>query len=184
MLRVRSILTGVAGTPWYSNLYFNGTLSTDAQAAVDAVYAMWVEYGNYMSPRISINIEPFVASLSPSTGQPTGGFTTTAPAASGGSAAGDLLPPATQALGTFNTGAYAGGRAIKGKIFLPGLTESASDQLGQVADTVRSGLVSALNNLITAAPELVVYSKKNGQVYTVGTATVAKDFAVLRSRRD
>jgi len=177
-------MTGVAGTPWYSNLYFNGTLSTDAQAAVQAVYAMWVEYSNYMSPRITINVEEFVASLSPATGQPTGGFTTTQPAAVSGSASGDLLPPATQALGTFLTGAYAGGRAIKGKIFLPGLTESSSDQLGQVATGVRSGLVSALNNLITAAPEFVVYSKKNGQAYAVGSATVAQDFAVLRSRRD
>lgn len=184
MLRVRSLLTGVPGSPFYSNLFFEGTLSSDAQAAADAVGAFWATVGQLMAPPLVINVDPFVPNITPLGGEIIGGFTITPPVTVGGTGAGVALPAATQMLAQLLTGAYAGGRAIRGKFNLPWVTEEHNVGNGTPSENGRALLQSAFEDLIAAGPALQVWSRKNGNAADVTDVTISPKFAVLRSRRD
>src|SRR3982750_3658664 len=56
--RVRTIFPGVAGSPWYSNLYFTGETQTLADAATAATRAFWDSVKGYISTGISIQVQP------------------------------------------------------------------------------------------------------------------------------
>lgn len=185
MLRVRTIFTGVPGTPWYSNQFYDLDPG-DAQTAVDGVSDFWSVVDANMNQGVTWATEATVTILDPTTGQPTGVATTTPATGSGGSTV-DMVPRAAQALVATKTGVFAGGRELRGKIFVPGLTVDAMDPDGSLS----SGMQTIILNAAVAAfvttpgnPTLGVYSRKNGTITDVVTIGVSGEFAVLRSRRD
>lgn len=184
MIRIRSLLTGVPGSPFYSNFFFEGTLSSDAQAAADLVGTFWSQVDVLMAPGIVVNIDPFVPTITPLGGEITGGFTITPPPSSVGAGAGVALPPATQMLGQLLTGAYAGGRAIRGKFNLPWVTEEHNVGNGIPSPEGRALLQSSLEAIVAGGPALQVWSRKNGNAADVTDVTISPKWAVLRSRRD
>lgn len=184
MLRVISVWTGKAGSPWYSTLYFDGTGSVDAQAAVDQVDDLLDAIKGNQVAGVSGSIEPFVASVNPATGAVTGGYVVTPAAPHVSTAVGDMLPRAAQLQVTLKTGVYAGGREIKGKMYLPGFLSAYSDISGRVDDALRAAYVAVFDTLLSAGPDLVVWSRKNGVAYPVSAGAPNSEFAVLRSRRD
>lgn len=182
--RVRTVFTGVAGTPWYSNQHFAGT--SDSQDYTELIGDFWDQVGGSMYAAVSWSTDAFVTFIDTETGQPTG---TEGVAARSGqcSGAGAPLPFANQMLINLRTGIYRGGREVRGKLFVPGLVE------GSVAGGSFSGgfanAVTAAADEIRQAPVIaddfwLVYSPKNKAAYPVTSNAASTKPAVLRSRRD
>lgn len=184
MLRVRSLFTGVAGSPFYSNLFFAGTLSTEAQDAVDGVRAMWARYEIIFRTPMQISVEEFVPSIDPATGNVTGGFVTDPDEPLQCTNTGEALPPATQAVANLLTNTYIGGRRLRGKCFLPGWTVGSNTATGLMESDARQYVQDGFNDLIASGPDLLVWSRKNGQTAPVAAVTVPSQWGILRSRRD
>nr|CRY96194.1 hypothetical protein [uncultured prokaryote] len=184
MLRIRSVWTGVGGSPWYSNLYFDGTGSVDAQSCADNVADFWATFTLVWMPNLSVSVESFVAVVDPVSGDVTGGHTIDVPDPVTGSGSGGTLPTSTQALLSMNTPIYIAGRNLRGKLYVPGLTEGVNTNNGTPDPIYVQPMAEALEILADAGPDLVVWSRKNGITAPVSSVTASTKWAVLRSRRD
>ena len=184
LTRVRTVFTGVPGTPWMSNMYFDVELA-EVQLAADAVEAFWSEVDGYMVGGVAWEQEPFVTIINPVNGEPTGVAPVT-PGAGTGGASGDMVPRAAQAYIVWNTGVWQAGRQIRGRTYLPGFTAGAAASDGSVDPGVVTALATAASNLLTTPgnPTLHVYSRKNGNSVPVDNGAASNQWAVLRSRRD
>lgn len=184
MLRVRTSFSGPSGTPWLSTFYFSGNDSqSGATDANNAVGAFWSAVDNFMRTGITWGTLAQVDELT-AAGVLVGGYPVTPATGAGGDAATGQLPSAVQALVTWDTGAFVGGRRIKGRTFIPGLTE-AQNFSNSLEATFSAALTTAATTLnALASPELSVWSKTNNAVITVSAAQVSPKWAVLRSRRD
>lgn len=183
MYRVRTVLTGVAGSPWYSNLHFDDQASGGAQGAIDAVADFWEAMEPFMSVDVDWRVEAEVMAVSPGTGNVENVFTETAAQGSGLNDV-DILPTASQALLRFRTGAYVGGREIRGRMFVPGFTEAVSE-----GGNPTSGFLNSLNTAgealrSGAGHQLLVYSRTGLIASPVTSVSGAPFWAILRSRRD
>lgn len=189
MLRVDSIWSGpgVAGGG-ITQLFFNNDAG-DAQACVDAVEDFWNAFMPIMSDRCTVEIADAVYELAPADGSLVGIVPVTSPGAQQGDADGDALPPATQLLIRATTGLIVNNRVVRGRVFIPGMLEANSSDIGEPS----SGLVAGAN---TAAAALVadltaqwcIWHRPSdtgaGSIGGVTSATAWSKFAVLRSRRD
>ena len=94
------------------------------------------------------------------------------------------LPPATQLLCRLRTGVYNSGREIRGRIFVPSLTENLNIA-GEAGGTRYAEAVTACTNLRTDAnSKLVVWSRTHLVYAEVTSLAPVTKFSVLRSRRD
>lgn len=183
--RVRSVATGVAGTPWYTNLYFTWVTGT-TQAHIDVVRDWWTNLAGSLDNSVLWTVEGDCSLVDDTTGQVTGIESATARTVNGTSATA-ALPPATQILLNTFTSTFVGGRQLRGKIYVPGLVASTSDANGAPVAATKT-LVLAQGNLLISASStpgpLRVWSKKNGMSAVVNAVSTPSKFAVLRSRRD
>lgn len=182
MYRVRTVFTGVTGSPWVSTAFFGEGSGTGQQAAT-AVGAFWSSVDSLMEVSVSWSTLADVEIVDASTGQVTGVVNTT-PVTGGGVAATTGLPVATQALVRWRTGVYVGGREIRGRWFIPGLATTANTD-GAPSSTVLSTVNTAAATLLADAnADLEVWSRKNGTAPVAVSGSCWNQFAVLRSRRD
>lgn len=183
MYRVRTIFTGPSGAPWVNTLFFAESGGT-AQDAANAVGDFWSNIDAIQSNAISWTTEADVVLVNEDTGLATG-VTATTPVSGAGGASDEMLPVASQALIRLLTGVFNDGRQIRGRIFVPGLTETSNTTGGILSGTAGVGLSDAVTNLIgDADSELVVWSRSGLQAHPAIAGTVWNQFAVLRSRRD
>jgi len=185
MLRVRTVMTGVAGSPYYSNLYFGGTTLGEAFAAVEAVDNFWIANQALICTPLVWDIEPDVAQIDPATGQIIAMHAT---AGDNGlfAGSGEAAPTSSQLLCRFFTGQYRNGRQVRGRMYMPYLVITIIDD-GRVLASAAALVVGRLNDLLTeasAAGGLVVYSRTHGEEFPVTAASVWNELAVQRSRRD
>jgi hypothetical protein len=121
--------------------------------------------------------------IDPATGQVSGTLPITTMTHVGASTT-EQQPRAIQALVRWFTGVYVGGREIRGRTFIPGITEGGNDA-GVPASALMTNLDSAANTLASdSSAKLAVWSKARGQAVDVVSAATWNQFAVLRSRRD
>jgi len=183
MLRVRTIFSGAPGTPWVSTMYFTGDdTQAGAEEANTAVGAFWESVDDIMDNSVSWSTDSLVAQLS-LTGELQDGFGVT-PVTSTGETSGDALPWNTQALLQLRTGAYTNGREIRGRIFIPGLTEAANGDGVPSTATKNTINTAAATLAAVTSPDLAVWSRAHASVSTVATASCWAQWATLRSRRD
>jgi hypothetical protein len=182
MWKVTQVATGVAGSPYYLTGYFDGYGGT-AQNAADAWRAMLSGgVSTYTAPLI---FQPIieVQQVDPTNGNliATSIVSVLGQTFTG---AGDPLPPATSLLLRWRTGAYVGGREIRGRTNIPRQAETDST-LGVPTTTLLATWQARQTALLaTANAKHVVWSPKNGVwAQTVG-ASPWSQWAVLRSRRD
>lgn len=181
--RVRTVWTGVGGSPAYTNLYVaQGTVTpAAAQAAV----------GNFIGSlkgeivsACTATIEGDVATIDTATGQTVGvtvGTSTVIPCTGGASAA----PPANQGLIRWLSNTYVGGRQIRGRTFVPYLRTAAIGTNGQIVGTTQTTFLNAASAYLTSLTgQAVIFSPKNGIAVQVNTYSVWNQVAVMRSRRD
>ena len=183
MYRVRTVIAGAQGGAELSTMFFNVTGGLTAANANAAVGAFWLAAAGAMSSSYSATTEGEVAEIDIATGNVTGLVAVT-PITHTGTSAAYRLPPATQGLIRWRTGTYVGGREIRGRTFIPGLTQDDNTS-GVPSSGMLSGLQTAANNLISdPLTDFVVYSRKNRDAAPVISGTPWAEFAVLRSRRD
>lgn len=185
MLRVRVNWSGFPGTPYVSTHYFKPPVEdqTAANAAVSQVAGCW----NQIDPRqvagITWATEAIVARITDA-GVLVGQFAT-APQTSTGALVGDWLPRMTQGLLTFHTGVFVAGREIRGKMFVPALTETDNTAAGAPSTTLTTAInLGGLSLLGPAACPLAVWSRTHSTSAIVTIAAASPTWALLRSRRD
>lgn len=187
MARVETVVTGVAGSPYYFVGHFDA-LSGSADQMVDAWHTFvtgstdgtsdLLPAGSNADTNGTLNL------INPTTGDVVGQLLGTT-RSSGGVRTDPKLPPSNQILTHWRTGIYAGGREIRGKTFRSPCYESDSAANGQLDAAVAVGYRSLAIDLIDDAnTTFVIWSKKNGQWQPPLSATIWQQFAVLRSRRD
>lgn len=196
--RVRTVFTGVSGSPWYSNLYF-GTAAGDPEALAshNLTAAFWGAMDGSISQDVDYTVQGEVYRIDEVTGEIESVESVAAVSASGTQTP-DLLPTFTQGLVTLRTGVYRYGRPVIGKINIPGFTEAQSVD-GRVDPASIAAFQGYVDDLVDGVPlsaELVVWSRprvesllpvpsvRPGASSTVTAGVMNPDFAVLRSRRD
>jgi len=183
--RVRTEFTGVAGSPWVSNMYFTWVNGTE-QDHVDAVGVFWAAVDARIDNSVTWATESDVAVIDDTTGNITSMETTT-PATGAGGGTSDPLPYQTQALCHWLTNSFLSGRQIRGKTFIPGLCEDDNTSTGLLVSTTQTIIQDAADALIAASSSpgpLRVFTRVNNTSVVVETASVPTKWALLRSRRD
>lgn len=180
--RVRTVMTGVVGAPYYSNLYFLDGVGT-TQNLIDIVYAFWDDTKAFTAAGLVRTVEAEVPVIDTVTGD-IGAVSVGTSRSTTSTATGNPLPPTSQMLVRLRTNDFSGGRRIQGKIFVPFIAASANDN-GRPSVATRTSLTSAATNLVNdAATTLAVWSRKSGVAAAVSGPSVWDQYAVLRSRRD
>lgn len=185
MLRVRTVVTGITGTPWYYNHFYGGTTSGEASVALAATKAWVSSISSNQSTGLTSQVQGDVVQINPTTGDITDVFAG-ASASYTSSNATARLPIVDQLLIRLRTGYYLNGREVRGRWFVPGLAASANTA-GAVTASVITAVNGYNNTLMTSAAgagDLVVYTRKNGVSVDVNSMPVWDQFAVMRSRRD
>lgn len=181
--RVRTVFTGVAGTPWYSNLYFLG--SVDNQSAVDRVATFWNGMLLMIDNDVVVTTEGEVTSITVETGV-VAGLDSVDPVVQSGQNPVDPLPYSNQLLLALHTGEYVAGREVRGRCFVPGLCEdnTTGGSFNGAAVAMANTAAENLRSAGLANNDWVVYSRKNHRIDNIDSAVAARKPAVLRSRRD
>lgn len=183
MYRVRTVFTGPTGSPWVNTLFFDEPAGT-AQGAANAAAIFWQAVDAVMHTSVSWSTEGDVVLVNEDTGLATG-VVSTETSSGAGSTGTDLLPPATQGLIRLLTGVFNDGRQIRGRIFVPGLTETANTAGGIMDGTTATTIRTAAEALVDDANSaLLVWSRSGLQAHPVTGASLWSQFAILRSRRD
>jgi len=189
--RVTARWTGGNIGTGFTNLFFTEGVGT-AQQAVDAVKAFFTgSYGvtgNDLPSGITIAFPSGVDVVEDATGVLTVTVPVTAPSALTGGDSGSYAAPAGACV-SWLTGAVVNGRHVRGRTFLVPLGGDQYQNDGTLASTIISNVNAAAAALISAAPELVVWSRPESAAAGGGSShpVVAhrlNDFvSVLRSRR-
>lgn len=183
-LRVTTVFTGLQGAPYYNRLHFTGTTQSQAEDAAEAASGLWADLATAIVNECTIQVQPEVVSINDVTGEPDGVFTVTGLEPLVGGSSGVVLPYICQGLIRLRTGVYDGGREIRGRIFVPGLTEELSVD-GNPSSALVSDYNTKMADFITAtAGTFAVWSKKAGATAIVTGGTLWNQWAFLRSRRD
>lgn len=184
MLRVRTIFAGVAGVPWYSNLYFTGLEAAEASTAHDLVAGFWSACAPFIADEVTWTVEGEVLAVSPSTGDAVAAFPQT-PVNGAGTNSNQVIPPAVQVLIRLNTTGFFGGRRVIGHINVPGTTEDVWEG-GAVAASLQDDFETAALAMTGSptVPNLAVWSRVNGVDVEVISVDCVPKGGVLRSRRD
>lgn len=184
ILRLRTTITGSTGAPYLSTTYWTRTDSSSAGLAADAVAAFWESIASEMSSDLSWNVEGFCDVIDDATGTLVGIDTIGGGNSGDGGDTGEPLPFATQGLLQLRTGVVVGGRALRGRLFIPGATEGKSTD-GVPSSDYRSEISSAYSAMMAVSgAEMLIWSRKNGTSSPVTGGSPWNQWAVLRSRRD
>lgn len=181
--RVRTVFTGLAGLPGYSNLYFKPVVSNDALAAHAAVTALWQSLDGALNAGLTWTCEGDIALIEDSSGLQIAEVTTDTTTGVGGSGA-NSLPFATMGLMRFRTSDFIGGRQVRGRCYVPGFVEEES-----VGGLPTAATLTAMSTAFGAISDVanaphVVWSRTHGQSFEVTSYSPWNQWAVLRSRRD
>jgi len=182
--RIRTEITGgVSGSPYVSTMYF-GTGLYVLDDALGAVGDFWAGVKGQMSTSSSIAVSGTADVIDDATGDLVGVETGTAPSTMIGGSSGDPCPPATQALIRWVTSDVVAGRVLRGRTFIPNITENDATG-GKPSNDLKSAYLSASAALIAdVGSELRIWSRAHGVSALATGSSVWSDFAVLRSRRD
>lgn len=180
MLRVDTVITGTAGAPFYSRQYFDAGATTPATCA-GKVRTFWDTIKTQIDAALTITIQPVVYTVDPVLNQITGSTAVAGIAPTAGTASDEALPYANQGILQHNTGVYIAGKPLRGRTFIPGMTQLANND-GTTTPSYQNVIQSAAGIMTT--PSAVVYSPTHRVWYSVSDNVVKPKIGVLRSRRD
>lgn len=196
MYRVRNVFSGLQSTPYLATHYLD-TAGGTAQQAVDQVGQFWNDMDANMDSEISWATEALVDQINEANGDLVGSSGTT-PVTGTGASVGPILPFIVQGLMRWNTAGIVAGRRVKGRTFVPGLTENQVDN-GVLTAAVRAAFIVHAGTYIgglTSTP--VVWARpfagnplaeppqppRVGTMHTITSGDAWNQLAGLRSRRD
>lgn len=182
--RVRTVFTGVAGTPAYSNFYFDDD-GTAAGVYQSAVLDFWNALNGAFAPGVTWTMVNPIPIIESTTGQVVSVVT-----GDGGtgteSSSHEPLPFATSGLLQLHSGVFVAGREVRGRCFIPYPHEQdqttgkpGSDYINAVQDAADTLLGSSGSNGAWA-----IWSRANARFELVTSTAVWSNWAVMRSRRD
>lgn len=192
MYRLRTIFSGTPVSDGLSTVHYDAAASTPG-AAVSHLGAMLDGLQNYIQASQNWTVSGTVDLIDEVTGDlidstagtdyPVLTIATDAP-----------LPPANQLMLRLGTATVVDGRRLKGRIFLPGLTEAASSGAGVVDPAVVGAVSGELATWVSGVgAQPVVWHRPKAATETepaspgskapITTATVWTQWAVLRQRR-
>jgi len=176
-------INGLQGAPYYSRLHWDST-GFDGQIGADAVanatHELWTDLAALMHNQAVISINPEVAQVDDASGETTAVFITSEANISGALST-ERIASGLQALAQHRTGVFVGGREVRGRTFVPGLTESANDS-GRPIGATRTAIATAFATWFTGHDPQGGVLGKNGFTLANNT-TVWTEFAFLDSRR-
>lgn len=198
LVRVQTIWTGVAGTPYYTNLYAIGPVATNNGNDLAVAWrAALTSLSALLANGLVATIDPEILEFDETTGNVTGaGNTVVTPVTMSG--AGEQLPHSNQALIRWTTNGIVHNRRVKGRTFIPGAVETQNSATGTPTGTLNGPLQSAIDAmLVTMSGRMRVWSQpfvadpakpnnpsRPGSAWAIVSGSVAPYWAVLRSRRD
>jgi hypothetical protein len=160
LARIRTIWSGVAGSPYYTNLYFTDNPSDPPgiQPYADAWFGFLSDLTTTMHSNVTAVIQDDVPIIDDVTGDLTGARTI-----NGGTidmqGAGDMLPPTVQLPVRLETGVVRDGRRLRGKFYLPCQIEGLNDPTGVPTNALIQLVQSSFTEFLTAADELRVWHR-------------------------
>lgn len=195
LVRVQTVWTGVAGSPYYTNLYCIGPLATNNG---NDMATAWRTFLNTLQATLRTGlvatIDPELLEFDETTGIVTGaGNTIQAPVSFSG--LGDALPPANQALIRWTTAGIVHNRRVRGRTNIPGGLEASSAPDGSLLPGAITSLQSAATAFLTTmSGRFRVWAQpfegtadnppRPGSMHAVTGSQIAPFWAILRSRRD
>jgi hypothetical protein len=195
VLRVKTTLQGVTGSPYFNQLNFVPNSGTEdvaaANAAITAAKGFWTAFNSYITSACSYTVNGVVDQVDPSSGQLTGQLAATQQTGSFGGS-GSAMPQEVQGLVRWMTGFYVNGRQLSGHTFIPSLNTAAGGTNGLPASvfvTAAGAAITALTSTPTTTKFVIWHrppagSSTGGVVGVASTGVLQPKFAVLRSRRD
>lgn len=179
--RVRTAWSGPTGA-LLSTLWFENSAGLTAQAAADAVHALWDGCKAMISNTFTAVTDAEVATFDVSSGQITAVTSVTNTPVTGTESA-EYLPFQTQGLIRLPTGIFLAGRRLQGHVYVPGPTENRNDA-GTPSVAYQAALTAAgaaMVSWVSSTP--VVYSRTHTAAVPITTPQASPHWAVLRSRR-
>lgn len=196
MWRIRTIMTGVGGSPWYNNLFFAESASGSAGNVQAKVRAFWSDMSGFIAPGVSIQVDPEILTIEAETGNiVASGSQVLAPVASAGATGPGAV--ATQVLVRLNTGVRRNNRNVIGHMFIPFPCKGDITTDGQYAAGRAANVATNANALVAfttggvsyrmgvwSRPKTFLGVSTPGAFSLVSTASVPTKLSFLSSRRD
>lgn len=184
MLRVRTTISneGAVGLGLSTHYFIDDDTQTGATNANAAVGAFWTSLQSVLWISVVLSTLGTVDVMD-TTGNITGQFPVT-PQNIVGTANALPLPQANQGVLALSTGAFVGGRRIRGRLFIPRptITHLLNGAPTAAYLTAVNGAASTL--IGAASANWAVWSRKNAIAAAVQSATTRSFFGSVRSRRD
>jgi len=194
LARVRASLIYGAGGPGLGTFYFRptGVTSTPAELAdmVARVRAFYAALTTMLYSGLIVTVQGEVDEIDSATGDLTGSYSTTPPAAVVGTGGATQLPPTTCILVRLVTTTVVNRRILKGRTFVGPLASVASTTTGSPTTSVGSTSAAAVAALLAvASTEIpVVWHRPkaagSGNWGPITGGSAWSSFGSLRSRRD
>lgn len=183
VFRVRAAWTGApVNGPSVSTFFFNDA-GGSAQDASDAVADFLGALDANLSNALTWTTEPEVDTLSVGSGT-LEDVTAVTPATGVGGNSDTWLPTTTQGLIRWSTGVITNGRALKGRMFVPGFGENNSSA-GVPGSATVSGVNTIVNAFVAANTGFFsIWSRTHGTLASVISGSMWNQWAYLSSRRD
>lgn len=184
LYRVRIVATGPVGSPWINTWFFNES-SGSAQDAVNATGLFYTHLSaGAFRDDMTWATEPDVSLINDDTGEIIG-VDSTSPYSLVGTSVTDAVPTVAQVLLRLRTGTFINGRELRGRLFIPGITETRNDAIGDVDSVLVAAVNDAADEVIDDAnSEWRVYSRTHSTSRAVAVGSCWSKWAVMRSRRD
>lgn len=195
LVRVQTLWTGVAGSPYYTNLYALGPLSTNnGNDLADAWHTFLDTIDPHVTLGVTAQIQPELLEFDEATGVVTGAGTDIQPAVLM-SGTGDGLPKSNQGLIRWSTDGIVHNRRVRGRTFLPSMLESNNLPAGVPSTVFMGAIDGAIDTFLsTMAGRLRIWAQpfagtpdnpaRAGTQHEVTDGNTAPYWAILRSRRD
>jgi len=174
---------------WWAPATVGGS-TADATDALAVFRSFWDGVKALITPTITVTFDPICIAVEASTGALTGAFTGTQPLDVVGTATGDPLPLQTQGLLRFSTATVVAGRRVRGRLFVPGASESQNGSNALPSSTYLSTVNTAAGLILAGgatATDAVIWHRPTagagGASPVITGVGCASTWSVLRSRR-
>lgn len=173
-----------AGGGQVSVFHFIEATAVASQRSALAAFLNTID--NNMTTTSSWSIRNAGREVDTATGALTASWGDSASLSGAGSIPGSPVADATQALVRWNTGRVVAGRFLRGRTYIPGVSQGSLSG-GNLLSTTQSAYAAAGQTLVSAAVQLAVWHRPTagagGEAWAVQTASCWGEFAVLRRRR-
>lgn len=173
------LLTGMPGLPG-TNTHYSDPENIDPVDFTTATHDFYDSFHTNVAAALHMTVSGALDRVESTTGAVVGQDDGGPDQEVVGGNSGEFLPLSIQLLVQWRTGHFIGGREVRGRTFLAGFVEGLNNN--GVPDPALVTAVEAAAN--TYALALVVFSPTKHEWFSVSHATVWREWATLRSRRD